>query len=234
MSGKFIVFDGIDGCGKTTLSKAVAQALNARWMCFPNRATLAGKAIDGWLKGEWSVKRKAVVVHSTVAEGFGDAYRAALGEAAQLDAAVFQALQVVNRLEVAAEIRASLANGVNIVCDRYWSSAYAYGGADGLPLDWLRLIHAELPRPDAMILVRVPLSVAEERVKARGGDKAEVYERRGAAYQQDVCEKFTTLWKEESGKARPHTDRTLWYSLDASRTKEDTLSAALEVLRGVL
>lgn len=44
MSGGMIVFEGLDGVGKSTLSKAVADRLGARWMCTPDATLRAVRA----------------------------------------------------------------------------------------------------------------------------------------------------------------------------------------------
>jgi dTMP kinase len=47
VSGRIIVVEGLDGVGKTTLSKLLARALGARWMTTPDPAVRrARKAID--------------------------------------------------------------------------------------------------------------------------------------------------------------------------------------------
>lgn len=213
--GTFIAVEGIDGCGKTSLSKALNAALDGVWTCFPERSTFYGKLIDAWLKGEWHARYEASL--SLVAR-----------EDAILDAAVFQALQTVNRLEVAKHLEHLQRDSRHtIVCDRYWPSGYAYGSADGLDPELLVKLHASLPQPDVFILVDCPVGVAADRVKARGGDKAEVYERRGLAYFERVQAAFNELWS-----LRSVVEPRRWFRVENTGSFEDVLAKMKQVVVG--
>ena len=53
MRGKFITFEGIDGCGKTTVSKLVwrqlqKQKVKAVWTCEPTKSWLGAAVKRGW------------------------------------------------------------------------------------------------------------------------------------------------------------------------------------------
>ena len=56
--GTFIVFEGCDRSGKTTVCQKLVGYLNskehgnAKFMRFPDRTTEVGSAIDGYLKGQ--------------------------------------------------------------------------------------------------------------------------------------------------------------------------------------
>lgn len=216
----FIAVEGIDGSGKTSLSKALNKALDGVWTCFPERSTFYGKLIDSWLKGEWH----AHYHHECDPEGIPTPG----ADSAVLNAAVFQALQTMNRLEVAKHLEHLHRDSRNaIVCDRYWASGYAYGSADGLNPELMVKLHALLPQPDLFILVDCPLHVAEERVKARGGVKAEVYEKRGALYFEKVQKAFNELWALK-GSVEPKK----WVRVESTGTFDETLALMLRAVIG--
>ena len=59
------------------------------------------------------------------------------------------------------------------VADRYNASAYAYGDAFGVDLDWLVRAHRHLPQPDLNIFLDIPV---EESFRRRP-DRRDNYER---------------------------------------------------------
>lgn len=194
----FITFEGPDGSGKTSQSKALAEWMGAEWRCFPDRRTPIGKLIDLHLKGRW----KAVYDGD---EGPAPEY---------LDALMFQALQLANRAEVAADFVRVLGTGKSIVCDRYWGSGYAYGVADGLDPEYMVQIHGYLPVPDLNILIDVPTEVSVSRLAGRGGT-IERYEG-SVAFLEKVAGNYRKLWATKQRDAR-------WIVVDGSGSREETL-----------
>jgi dTMP kinase len=175
----FIVIEGIDGSGKSTQAKLLAERMGARLMRFPNRETPIGQLISGHLKGEWCLVKRT-------AEG------GSLRYGALDDALMFQALQIANRVEAIDDIRRfGYAQGKILICDRYWPSGYAYGGADGLDKGWLMYVHQALPQPDLSILIDLDAQTAMERADARGS--RERYERAG--YLAEVRANYLELWE---------------------------------------
>jgi dTMP kinase len=223
--GRLIVVCGIDGSGKSSQSKALAEALGGAWTNFPNRSTFYGKLIDAWLRGQWSARPRTERPDDPHTP-MGDR------EAATLDDAVFQAIQTVNRLEMDEFLRhAQRVPGSVLVCDRYWPSAYAYGTAGGLDSEMLVKIHAPLPQPDVCVLIDVTPSVAAERVAARGGDKAEVYEKRGRAYYEKVAAAFDRLWR---ARMADRSGPTQWLRVESAGTFEQTQATLVEAVRAAL
>lgn len=73
-------------------------------------------------------------------------------------------------------ITALLAQGTNIVCDRYYYSGMVYSAAKhnpSLPLSWARGPETGLPRPDLVVFLDLKPEVA----RARGGWGEERYEK---------------------------------------------------------
>lgn len=84
-------------------------------------------------------------------------------------------LFTANRWEAAPNIAALLAQGVTVVCDRYYYSGMVYSAAKGNPslgLPWARAPEVGLPRPDAVVF----LDLDEEKARERGGFGEERYE----------------------------------------------------------
>lgn len=154
----FIVFEGIDGCGKGTQA-ALAQKylIDSFGSCalfhYPDRSTPIGVLIDQWLHGGLYLNRHqspASVVEQATA---------------------LQAFFIANRAEVHPSLMRALRKG-HVVSDRYVSSGIAYGQADGLDADWLISSHAVFRQPDMTILLDISPDVSF----VRRPDDREAYE----------------------------------------------------------
>ena len=146
-SGRLIAMEGIDGCGKTTQARILADALGALMTHEPG-ATPLGRALRRILLGDES------------SELAGRAVPVARAEAL---------LMAADRAQHVTEVlRPALARGRWVVTDRFSGSTLAYQGyGQGLPLPALaRLVDwaADAVVPDLSVLVDVPLDVARERL----------------------------------------------------------------------
>ncbi len=102
--GRFIVLEGIDGCGKTTIAKLLAPRLKALVTREPT-STGSGKKIH-------DILRHRVKAPSSVE---------------------FQKLYITDRHEhLKRVILPALALGKNVICQRYVLSTFAYGMAFGV------------------------------------------------------------------------------------------------------
>ncbi|MBM4250233.1 MAG: dTMP kinase [Euryarchaeota archaeon] len=149
MRGRFVTFEGIDGCGKTTVSKKVLGRLRKRkvravWTCEPTRTWLGNAVRRGWAEG---------------AGVFTEAF-----------------LFMADRSEHVDEICARMGKGQTVLCDRYLDSTLAYqaAGVDedltaGM-MDWLRRAHLPfLLLPDLTIYIRVRPELGLSRISGRKG-----------------------------------------------------------------
>ena len=142
----FVTFEGIDGSGKTTVSRLVAEKLRSRG----HSIFLTGEPTTDWL-GD-AVRRGVEENVSPVTEAF---------------------LFLADRAAHIPEIRSHMGRGELVLCDRYADSTYAYQGARlaGVLRDPLRFLQRAsepwvLP-PDVTILLRIPAELGLERIKDR-------------------------------------------------------------------
>ena len=142
----FVTFEGIDGAGKTTVSRLVAKTLQERG----EHVLLTSEPTRHWT-GE-AVRRAYHDDVGPLAESF---------------------LFLADRAAHQAEIRAHLDAGELVLCDRYADSTYAYQGArlEGVvdrPLAFLQAISEPwVLRPDLTILLRLPAEAGLARIADR-------------------------------------------------------------------
>lgn len=136
--GLFLVFEGLDRSGKSTQSKKIASHLEkagpVKWMCFPNRKTPIGNAIDLYLRRQLELSDEAV-----------------------------HRLFSANRWEMAQAIVEDLRSGTTIVCDRYAFSGVAYSAAKGLDFTWCQSPDRGLPCPDGIFFLHIDEKVGASR-----------------------------------------------------------------------
>lgn len=147
--GKFIAIEGGDAGGKATQSRLLAEKLDALLLSFPRYETEIGKLIRANLKGLISMSR-----WSDGPDGLsGDKFWCE----PKSDALVRQALFALDRYAAARDILDALANGRNVVADRYWVSGLIYGSSDLVDTGMLKRVHECLPQPDVWIMLDVPV-----------------------------------------------------------------------------
>lgn len=162
----FIVFEGIDGCGKSTQAELLVTFLQktkrpTRLIHFPNYTSATGRQIARHLRGEKKASPEQMAV-----------------------------LYAKDKYEGAGEIRRLLSTGFNVVVDRYTASNCAYQSArfkgtkkqkDAF-IEWVLKLEALLPQPDATFIIDVnPLVAFKNNLKKKGRaylkDKKDVYEK---------------------------------------------------------
>ena len=159
MTGRFIVFEGVDGAGKTTQVRAVAEALN-------------GGGIE------------VVVTREPGGAPLGERLRELLlapaDEAITPDAELL--LMFAARAEhLATRIRPALRRGAWVLCDRFTDASYAYqGGGRGIAAERIAVLESwvqEELRPDFTVLLDLPVEKGLARIASRprfgGADRFE-------------------------------------------------------------
>ncbi len=143
----FVSFEGLDGCGKSTQARLLAETLAAEGVDVVSTREPGGTPLGEELR--------RLVLH-------GD-HVAPWAEAALYTAARAQ--------HVADVIRPALARGATVVCDRYLDSSVAYqGGGRCLGVDAvleLNLAAVEGLLPDRTVLVEIDAETAARRVGER-------------------------------------------------------------------
>ncbi len=173
--GKFIVFEGIDGSGKSTQAKKLKEYLE-------------------------NLGKECVFTFEPTYGKIGDFLHKILSGSEKADPRVIAALFAADRLDhilnQADGIKKQLDDGKYVICDRYYLSSFAYQGCE-VSLDWViqlnREARAEL-KPDITILVDIPPEVSLERIK-KGRESFEIYEnlQRLTSVRENylaLCEKF--------------------------------------------
>lgn len=139
-SGKFIVFEGLDGSGKSTQVDLLLKFLrgNKKKVHYTAEPTqyLIGGLIKSWLANDW-----------------------------KSSSACLQLLFAADRAHhLEKEILPLLKRGVFVICDRYLFSTLAYGGLD-LDVDWLYCINKEFILPDMTFFLDVSPKICIQRMK---------------------------------------------------------------------
>lgn len=148
-AGRFITFEGGEGCGKSTQIRLLADRLRA-----------AGKEV--LLTREPGGTALAERIRSLVREESDDPPNSR----AETLLFIASRAQVVENV-----IRPALASGTWVLCDRFADSTFAYQGyGRGLDLDELKRINSFATgglEPDMTILLNVSPEVSAKRMRAR-------------------------------------------------------------------
>lgn len=212
MRAKFIVFEGIDASGKGTISKMLAEHLQAKLFSFPNYATPTGKLIKEYLQKKWWTVElyQESPKHPPVTQ---------LNQ--ERDALIFQALQAANRLELIQEIQDYLEDGHIVICDRYIVSGEVYGAADGLSPSYLERLFAFLPQPDITFLLDIPVEESFRRRPDRNGDRYE----EDKAKLEDIRQRYLKLFQR-----RAYDNPWKWQIIDGTQSPQEILKKILDIM----
>jgi len=150
--GLLIAVEGIDGAGKTTLARTLAERLRA--------VGLTVRETKEPTTGPWGkLIRDSKTTHRLSLEDELEAF-------------------VEDRKEHVREfIRPAMAKGQVVIVDRYYYSTAAYQGIRGAdPTAIVAMNEVFAPRPDLLVILDVSAAVGLDRVRARG-DVADLFER---------------------------------------------------------
>lgn len=154
--GRFIVFEGIDGAGKTTQIELLAKRLREQGRAVYCTAEPTESVSGGLLRDALSgVSRR------TVCEM----------------AAMFVFDRINHNVNPVNGIQKMLAEGFDVICDRYYYSSLAYQGS-GTDPEWvgnMNLGCPEIMRPDVCIFLDLTPEQSMARIN-RGRATQEIYE----------------------------------------------------------
>ena len=165
--GKYIAFEGLEGCGKSTHVKRLAESLDAVATREPG-----GTRIGGMLR-------------SILADP----------ENTDIDPRTELLLMTADRAQLMSQvIEPTLASGRHVVTDRSIYSTLAYQGfGRGLGLQTIRSINEwalNHTMPDIVVWIQIPRDEAERRLAKRDLDR---FEREGADFFARIADGFAEL-----------------------------------------
>ncbi|MCW1885770.1 dTMP kinase [Luteolibacter flavescens] len=150
--GLFIVLEGIDGTGKSTQTKQLAE-----WLRAQGREVIASREPTD---GPWGAK-----IRATAATG-------RLSAEEELEYFLKDRREHVETL-----IAPALAEGKVVILDRYYFSTMAYQGSRGVdPAEIRRQNEAFAPVPDLLFILDLDVETALTRIGSRG-DTANEFEK---------------------------------------------------------
>jgi dTMP kinase len=156
--GAFVVVEGIDGSGSTTHTKLLGKALRQRGLKVVETCEPSSGPIGALIRQV--LQRRLFVADADGPRAFAWSTMALLFAADRMD-------------HLDSTVVPALRDGFVVLSDRYDLSSLAYqsvtapGGEKVVP--WIRELNAAALRPDLTIVIDVPVEVAEERRRARGG-----------------------------------------------------------------
>jgi dTMP kinase len=138
--GKFIIFEGLDGSGKSTQVDLLLEYLkkNGKKVYCTSEPTqyLIGGLIKSWVANDWKSTPECL-----------------------------QLLFAADRsYHLNKEITPLLKRGITVICDRYFFSSFAYGNLEIKDLDWLISINQNFILPDITFLLKVSSKICIQRM----------------------------------------------------------------------
>ena len=205
--GKFITFEGCDGCGKSTQLTLLSAYLEEQGI-----AHIFTREPGG---GKISEAIREILLNGKNAE-MSDACEALLYAAAR-------AQHLADRVEPA------LAEGKLVVCDRYVDSSFAYQAyARGLGFEFIDKINAFATSnylPDLTVFIELTPEEAFQR--KHGADENDRLEQAGIAFHKKVYEGYVAL-------AEKYPERIV--KINGRKTPDEIFSEVLGILknRGII
>lgn len=201
--GIFIVFEGIDGAGKTTQVDLLAQnlaSLGREVSLSAEPTTLAtGKAIRRALSGEEKKSECEM-------------------------AAMFVLDRIAHNINSEIGIRALTERGIDVISDRYYYSSLAYQGT-ATDYEWVKVMNINSPeirRPDLCIYLDLLPEESLERI-SRGRESLEIYEN---------LEKLTAVRAKFLSVVEDlRRDGESIYVVNAARAAEDIAKEIFEIVK---
>ncbi|MFH1401582.1 MAG: dTMP kinase [Parcubacteria group bacterium] len=140
-SGKFIVFEGLDGSGQTTQADLLFKYLKNQgkkvYLTAEPTTFLIGGLIKSQLAGEWKSSNECLQLLFTADRAY----------------------------HLEKEIIPLLKKGITVICTRYILSTLAYGSLGVKDSDWLMKINKHFILPNKTFFLKTPPKVCISRIK---------------------------------------------------------------------
>jgi len=153
--GRFVSFEGIEGCGKTTQIALLSDVLARQNIPHSVTREPGGTAVG---EGIRKILLHSETIHLTVAA----------------ELLLFYASRSQNILE---KIEPALARGEVVICDRFYDASMAYQGyGRGIPLEFIEKLTDLVcgdRRPEITILLDIEPEVGLARARARNSKRSE-------------------------------------------------------------
>ena len=205
--GRFVVFEGGEGAGKSTQARLLADALR-------------GRGIEVLLTREPGGTPGAEAIRQLLLDPPGAEWPASA------EALLFAAARADH---VARAIGPALAAGHWVVSDRFLDSSRAYqGGGGGLSDAAVRGLHevgSQGLLPDVTFLIEVTPEEAETRLSHRDGGASDAIGGRGASYHSQVAAAFSRIAADEAER---------YIRIDGAGEAEETHRRIVEALQPLL
>jgi dTMP kinase len=176
----FIAFEGLDGSGKSTQVKLLAERLKGNGLKIYTTAEPTASRIGHIIKDIF--KHKMEADHRTIA---------ALYAADRLDHLTNKTDGILKKIE----------QGYTVITDRYYFSSYAYHGTH-MDINWVinaNSLSADLLRPDLNIYIDISPEESMKRLN-KGRDSIELYE--SIENLQKVKEKYFEAFEMLGGREK--------------------------------
>lgn len=153
MKGKLIVIEGIDGSGKSTCAKRLADSLNS---------------LNRNLNGNLNIK--TIYTFEPTYSHYGAKLRKGM-MSEDLSPEEELSLFVKDRKEhIKYMIKPAIEEGYFIILDRYFYSSIAYQGAKGIDINRIINMHKDfIIKPDIVFIFHLPIDIALNRIISKRG-----------------------------------------------------------------
>lgn len=204
-AGAFITIEGIEGAGKTTCMKVVAEHISTHGIRLQQTREPGGTALGEDL-------RELLLGHR----------HTGMSEDAEL------LLMFAARAEhLQRKIRPALQQGEWVLCDRFTDATYAYQGAGrGIPLERIAVLEQWVQgplRPDLTIVMDLPVVQGLERAGKRSAPDR--FESEAAAFFERVRKGYLDIARREPARAQV---------IDASRDMEQVAQSIGQVIENFI
>ena len=207
--GRLLVFEGLDGSGKSTQAALIGKWLAAQGYRVFSTEWNSSELVSSVIKRG---KKKGLLTPTTFS--------------------LLHATDFADRFE--RRILPPLRAGYLVVCDRYAHTAFVRDAARGCDPDWVRTIYSFAPRPDLAFYFRVPVATTLKR-KLASRQKISYYEAgMDLGLSDDLeesYEKFQSRLKREYERIAQDDRFTV---IDSSRPVEEIQRALRDQIRPIL